>query len=107
MKTIFASLIALAALGALAAPAAAAPAGEAFHLVQRVSYADLDLSKEADAQRLLNRLRRAAADVCESGDISLARQAQSRACRQSAMAMAVAELQAPLVAQAYYGATAG
>ena len=106
MKTTLASLIALAALGAVAAPAAAA-AAEQVRLVERVSYADLDLSHEADAQRLLNRLRRAAASVCESGDVSLARQAQARSCRQSAIAIAVAKLQAPLVARAFYGAAAG
>jgi len=107
MKTIFASVVTLTLFGALAAPAAAAPTAEQVRLVERVSYADLDLSKEADAQRLVNRLRRAAADVCENGDISLARQSQARACRQSAMAMAVAELQAPLGAQAFYGPAAG
>ena len=105
MKKVFASLVALAALGAMAAPAAAAPAAEKIRLVEHVSYADLDLSRDADAQRLLTRLRRAAADVCENGDLRLARQAQARSCRHAAIKHAVAELEAPLVAQAF--ATAG
>ena len=107
MKTILASLAALAALAAAASPAAADPGAETLRLVERVSYADLDLSREADAKRLLGRLRRAAADVCERGDVSLARLAQARSCREGALAIAIAELQAPLVARAYYGVAAG
>ena len=103
MMRSLACLTALAAVAAAASPAAAG-AGDEVRLTAPVSYADLDLSQAADARLLANRLRRAAAELCETADITVARQTQARACRQAALRRAVHELQAPLVAAALHPA---
>jgi UrcA family protein len=60
---------------------------------ERVSYADLNLNKSADAQTLYARLRRAAENVC--GDLrrkSLQEMVVERECKESALERAVNEV---------------
>jgi UrcA family protein len=79
-----------AALGAGAAgPAAALPVPSV-----AISYADLDLSKLPDVQRLFERLRRAAATVCpaDSGITDLSRRAVRERCYRDALRRAVAQV---------------
>ena len=83
----------------LAAPAFAQPANnDAQANAVPVSYADLDLTQEADAQMLLRRLRHAASAACESqvaasGNARLARAIDR--CRSDALEYAVARLDHP------------
>ena len=79
------------AASALAAPAAAAAADEPTTVA--VKFADLDLSKPADAKRLLMRLRIAAREVCGTADPRDARIAELvEICQAQAMARAEVQL---------------
>ena len=88
-KSIVLSLAALAASAAFAVPAAAetAPASVA------VSYADLDLTVPADADRLDQRIEAAAEDICAKPDIrDLKAMAAWQACKDGAVAGAQEQL---------------
>jgi UrcA family protein len=73
-----------------------------------VRFADLDLSSEAGVKTLYRRIRSAAESVCAplGGARELARQAQWRACRDTAIADAVAEIDHPMLSQHYAMLTA-
>jgi UrcA family protein len=60
-----------------------------------VSYADLNLSKLPDVQRLFERLRRAAATVCpaDSGAVDLSRRAARDRCYRDALRRAVSQVE--------------
>lgn len=83
----------------VAAPALAQPQNDdAAARAVPVSYADLDLSQEADAQTLLRRLRQAANAACESHLAASSNARLTRAiaqCREDALTYAVARLDHP------------
>ena len=95
----FRTLIATAAiLGALAT----APAAVAEPVVRssvRVSYADLDLSREAGARALLERIEAASQRVCgpRPSPRNLRINIHFRACYRDAVSQAVAEVESPLL----------
>jgi len=95
------TLIALAALGlagaAHAAPPVEAPDGT---VSVAVSYADLDINREAGAQIVLNRINNAATEVCgrESQKTTLDRSALQRTCQRATVDGAVGRLNNPVVA---------
>ena len=97
------SMIALAAAlsFALAAPAAAAPTGERFEA--RIAYADLDLSNDAGADAIINRLRQGAARTCGErlGRMSLGEHRRVAACSSAFVQKGVARLENPVVARRY------
>ncbi|HEX3363790.1 UrcA family protein [Phenylobacterium sp.] len=69
-----------------------------------VSYADLDLHRQADAQKLLARLTRAASTVCEGqreGRRELKAEQAYRACRDTALQTSVASIGSPRLNTAY------
>ncbi len=90
---------------ALAAPAmgaAAAPQDEAVAI--RVSAAGLDLSREPDARRMLQRLRRASLQACGASSFSVSdyrRTVEQSACYRESLDRAVVDLGAPAVGQLY------
>ena len=74
----------------------------------RVAYADLNLSRAADARVLYQRLRGAAARVCnEVPTYDLVRSAGYRRCFQAALDRAVAEVHAPALSLIHHGAQSG
>jgi UrcA family protein len=95
----FRTFIATAAiLGALAtAPAAAAE--PVVRSSVRVSYADLDLSREAGARALLERIEAASQRVCgpRPSPRNLKINIHYRACYRDAVSQAVAEVESPLL----------
>ena len=96
----------IAALGLFGLSTAAfARAPDAFGAPRiEVSYADLNLRSPAGAEVMLNRIRWAAARVCERPDIREVNfMAIYRACESAAVRNAVAELNAAMVSQLYYG----
>jgi UrcA family protein len=98
MKTM---LFGLAAVALLGAPASAEPMADAPTVVR---FADLNLTDVRDAGILLDRLERAAGQVC-TGDGAQPRgttQRQAyRACREDVVRRAVARLKAPELARQY------
>jgi UrcA family protein len=96
-------LIALTFAAAASTAAVAAPASDQVRSVQ-VSYRDLNLSHTSDAQRLLHRLDRAAAEACGASTFSL-REVQAEVrhtnCYRSSMDRAVAALHSPMVNSLY------
>ena len=73
-----------------------------------VSYAEFDLSKPAGASALYERLQRAAAEVCglNARTVGLtggASTAEKKACYQDALSRAVAQVDAPLLAEQHAG----
>jgi UrcA family protein len=91
-------------------PAAQATASAERELVRavRVSYADLDLTRQADVQLLLGRIENAAYRAC-GGDprqhpsysvIPRRTEAAFKECREDAIARAVATIDAPVLSQA-------
>ena len=100
----FACVVAM--LAGLGAPAAvfAQPDDDAVP-TQKVSYADLDLSSQQGAARLMQRLKSAADQVCggEPTTWELARSRWFRGCRHDAIARAVQQLGSPLVASQFQG----
>jgi UrcA family protein len=94
MKTLL-----LAALAGLAAalPAAAQPRAPS----AQIAYADLDLRDPAQAQVMLQRIRRAAASVCAPSATSHADILAADTCRREAVARSVAKLNAPAVTAAF------
>ncbi|MDB5444933.1 MAG: UrcA family protein [Phenylobacterium sp.] len=96
-------LIALSFAAAASTAAIAAPAPDQVHVV-KVGYGDLNLKSTADAQRLLHRLDRAAADACGASGFSLpeVKAAVRRStCYRGSMDRAVATLNAPTVNSLY------
>jgi len=80
----------------------AASASEAQPPGITVSYADLDLSRIGDAQRLYSRLQRASAIACGSLDeSSLPLQVEWQRCYKQALAKAVVMVNAPLLQTVY------
>ena len=101
MKTTL--LIALSFAAAAATAAVAAPAPEQVHMV-KVGYGDLNLNRTADAERLLHRLDRAAADACGASGFSLPEvkaEVRRSNCYRSSMDHAVATLNVPTVNSLY------
>jgi UrcA family protein len=92
----FALVSALAVLGA--SPALADEAG----LSVKVSYADLDLSTQAGATTLFNRIRSAARTVCGHDDWSYSRWTFKR-CFDQAVGNAVAKVNSPQLTALYQG----
>lgn len=111
-ECIRASIPAWAALAALAIlPAAQAdtrPVPKKLVTTVRVPYADLDLTQREDAQALLGRIKKAAFRACGGDprrhpnyDMMPGRvEAAYRACREEAVARAIATFTAPALAQA-------
>jgi UrcA family protein len=88
------------ALGVAGVSAAAAPATAAPSAV--VHYADLDLATEQGARALYRRIAIAAETVCPAADNrDLAAAAESRSCREQAIARAVRDVGTPLLAAVY------
>ena len=79
------------------APAAAAP-DAAEHPSITVPYADLDLSRSEDQQRLDRRIRRATERLCPSAPLELTAALEMRRCRRLAAARAEAQVHAAGVA---------
>jgi UrcA family protein len=103
IRTLIAAAAVAASAFALSAPAYADTAPTA-----RVSYADLDLSRESDAQAMYARLQQAARDVCAPvghGRRGLAARAAVRECRADVVAQSVSSLNAPLVTAFFYEGT--
>lgn len=107
----FTTIIITAALAAAAQPALA----ETDETQVSVSYADLDLSREADAQIMLDRLEAAAREAC-GGDTRYRREhrlsrnqarREFEGCVSTALRGAVADLDAPQVRRAYAATAAG
>jgi len=111
--------LSLAALGvaALCAPAAAidfsnsnpqATPSYAVTSSHDVSYADLDVTREAGARALLTRIKSAAKQVCGSPPTSLLEFSARKAydtCMNQAISAAVQSANAPLVAELYHSGT--
>jgi UrcA family protein len=86
--------------GAVSLAAAATP--DSNSPAEVVRYADLDLTTEQGARTLYRRIVGAAETVCPQADIrDLARSAQSRSCRQQAIARAVQSVSSPQLAAIY------
>lgn len=97
MKTT-ALIVALVATAAFAAPAAAAPSNPDLRTTV-VKYSDLDLSRQAGADVLIARIKRAADTVCDYGSStrSLAGASNYRNCVRDTTASVVRAVNAPLV----------
>ncbi len=82
-----------------------ATAGQAADLPQvHVSYGDLNLSSEAGAAVLYQRIRNAAEQVCGTfGVRDLSAEAAAKACKARAIGEAVAAVHAPALSQVYEG----
>jgi UrcA family protein len=92
-------------LTGIATQASAAPDPEVKSA--RVSYAGLNLSNESDARILLQRIRRAAAQVCSGGSESVLQSTSRnyRSCVRYATGNAVSDLHSPMVTALYTGKT--
>ncbi|MBC7769601.1 MAG: UrcA family protein [Phycisphaerales bacterium] len=84
-----------------AAPAAAQNAPDRYET--RIAYADLDLSRNAGADALVDRIENAARQTCgdTSGRMSFAQHRRVRACNAAFMQRAVANAQSATVEQRY------
>jgi UrcA family protein len=82
---------------ALGAPAVASVGSESI----KVSYADLNLEKEADALSLYRRLKQASKQACDYRGLNIARSidriTETRQCYQSALAAAVEQIDNEMV----------
>jgi len=88
----------------LASTALAAADGRAI----RVSYSDLDLSKDAGIERLYARLRSAADEACGRVDIrELAALGRQRLCARDALDRAVEDAHSPRLTARHKGGAAG
>lgn len=97
MKTAIPGLL-LATLGWLSACTDVAAAEQATEIVtRRVSYADLDLTRDAGAAALYSRIHIAARQVCEpeSGNWAWKVLEPTRRCIEAAITRAVADVNAP------------
>ena len=73
----------------------------------RVTYAELDLTKDAGVERLYARLRQAAEQVCGSADIrELGRFYEQQACVQRALDRAVEDVHSARLTARHHGAGA-
>jgi UrcA family protein len=97
-KTLKLAVMAFAVLTASTALAAPSPQGQP--VMRRVSYADLDLNRPADAQILLHRIRKAAADLCQTGDNRIEAIENFQTCFGRSVSDAVMTVGAPQVRQA-------
>jgi UrcA family protein len=97
MKTpsiVFATMLTSALIGTAHA---ARPGDEARQRV--VSFADLDLSQNADAKRLYRRINAAAREVCwTSGVLAVTHGARMQQCVKEATERAIADVNAPAIA---------
>ncbi len=97
---IVAGLMAVMVLAAAPAPAAM-PGGDL-----AVSYADLDISSTAGAEKLYERIRKAAAQVCPQVDFrETVRHAAAVRCLNAAVAHAVNSIASPQLAAVYAART--
>ena len=95
-----AGLMAVMVLAAARAPAAVAGGDVA------VNYADLDISTTAGAEKLYERIRQAAAEVCPQVDfVELQRHAAAERCQNAAIAQAVSHIASPQLAAIYAART--
>ena len=101
MRSSIAALAAgIVAATAVGVSAAAIPAADAPSVV--VHYADLDLASEQGARALYRRIASAAWNVCpEVDNRNLKASAESRTCREQAIARAVRDVGTPLLAAVY------
>lgn len=103
MNMISRGLVAAITLGLPAAqPAFANTRAAAPQIGERVVYADLDLTSNTGAAELLRRVRKAAVSACDSQGRGPSLEDQDRfdACRRTAVARALADLDARTVAMA-------
>jgi UrcA family protein len=97
---IVAGLMGVMVLAAAQAPAAI-PGGDV-----AVNYADLDISTTAGAEKLYERIRKAAAQVCPQVDtMELQRHAAAARCENAAVAHAVNSIASPQLAAVYAART--
>jgi len=82
--------ILFAATAALAVVASPAAAQERYEV--RIVYGDLDLSTQAGADRMLQRIGAAARDVCDTNGLTTALRQQERVCANEFTRRALAEL---------------
>jgi UrcA family protein len=102
MKTALVSAIvffATAASGLAAAQAIGTPP------TQVLAYSDLDLTAPDGAHAMLDRIRRAAADVCSRSEAGADEITRYAACYRASVAQAVTALHAPRVTEAYNART--
>jgi UrcA family protein len=96
-----ASLFAVAAVLLTVAPAAAYTNDRTTRAVE-VRYADLDLSTEADAEVLMQRLERASRRVCRTnGRQFAAERADYNRCRAESVEKSVAQIGSPILTARY------
>ncbi len=92
-------------MGVMVLAAARAPAAPLGGDVA-VNYADLDISTTAGAEKLYERIRQAAAQVCPSVDfIEVQRHAMAERCQNAAVAQAVSRIASPQLAAVYAART--
>jgi UrcA family protein len=100
--TITTLALAAALVSALAGQASANAPSNPEMRSQKVSYADLNLSREKDTETLLRRIRRAAMSVCSGGDSRLDQISDNyHACVRTASYKAVASLHQPMITATY------
>lgn len=106
MKPLIASLACALALCALQADCLGAPAVSDAVPARDINYADLNLSRPADAALLYRRIEGAASMVCEVySSRDLARNLRFRHCVANAIDRAVADVHAPLLTQRHAALT--
>ena len=100
---LFKSLLATIVVVALGAPAIASASSmiEVENVAIRVSYADLNVEKEKDAQALYHRLKKASKQACDFHGLrnagSLNRLAETRRCYKEALSAAVEQIDNEMV----------
>ncbi|MGC1458841.1 MAG: UrcA family protein [Steroidobacteraceae bacterium] len=91
-------------MGVMVLAAARAPAAVADEVA--VKYADLDISTTAGAEKLYERIRKAAAQVCPQVDVmELQRHAAAARCENAVVAHAVNSIASPQLAAVYAART--
>jgi UrcA family protein len=97
MKIALISVVALVAL----APSIASAETPAVRPAAALRYSDLDLSKAADAEVMLHRIREVAAAVCSHGDAGAMDRALRQDCYSKTVRDTVVRLNAPRLTAAY------
>jgi|SRR5579872_3175218 len=107
-RSILTATVALSAALAIGAPASAAGLavfGDGERNVVTVKYTETDLHTVRGAKALAVRVRVAAEDVCGASDPVVRQGDQFYACREAAIDRAMAQVSAPLVAEALHVST--
>jgi UrcA family protein len=106
LRTIMFAIASACALAAFSAPASASTFEDSYVSHERVSYADLDLSTQKGADRLLHRIRTAAKHVCRGPGVMPATMSREvRKCMTDATDAAVASLNNDIVLALYFERT--